>query len=439
MRRQSELAEIRGNTLKPGFLANCAALLFVGACACAVTGRAETVQKDHQPSAPVVLFPAFHFTRLKFVVTDQHVVPECPATGTFEDWFQNPNPSSEFSQICQDKLMTLIYERRHSEKGRSHFANQPGVHVRLEDFGSTASAPFYEPLYAFLEKNGYQRDKNIRVAGYDSRLTPDLGDFLERTRALIEATYHANDNTPVHLVARSNMHNMGHSLLTHTSQHWKNKYIHGFTPIAGNWAGQGIFYSVLFTGLNDVDFTPPADAESAAASARMYQSHPSSYMSAADPKVFGDQEVVLEANGRDYTPEDNMELFRDARLRVAQHLAARYIGFVKFRTPRFFPYVDVYAEKGSGLQTAVGLVLPDLTVGQVVGSSDAVFTRLGDTNQEDITNDSIEVWRNMPCFRFELTDNPDVDHFSLPSNPGVLERLLANLRRTKSTCSVDRD
>jgi lysophospholipase-3 len=85
------------------------------------------------------------------------------------------------------------------------------------------------------------------------------------------------------------------------------------------------------------------------------------------------------------------------------------------------------------------LVLPDLTVGQVVGSSNAVFTRLGDTNQEDITNDSIEVWRNMPCFRFELTDNPGVDHFSLPANPGVLERLLANLRRTKSTCSVDRE
>jgi lecithin-cholesterol acyltransferase len=72
-----------------------------------------------------------------------------------------------------------------------------------------------------------------------------------------------------------------------------------------------------------------------------------------------------------------------------------------------------------------------------VGSSNAVFTRLGDTNQEDITNDSIEVWRDMPCFRFELTDNPGVDHFSLPSNPGVLERLLVNLRRTKSTCSVE--
>jgi lecithin-cholesterol acyltransferase len=201
--------------------------------------------------------------------------------------------------------------------------------------------------------------------------------------------------------------------------------------------GQGIFYSVLFTGLNDVDFTTPADSETAAASARMYQSHPSSYMSAADPKVFGDQEVVLHAGRRDYTPEDNLELFRDARLRLPQRLASRYVGFVKFRTPPFFPYVDVYAEKGSGLQTAVGLGLPDLTVGQVVGSSNAVFTRLGDTNQEDITNDSIEVWRDLPCFRFELTDNPGVDHFSLPSNPGVLERLLVNLRRTKSTCSVE--
>jgi lecithin-cholesterol acyltransferase len=428
--------------LTPSFVRKCVALLFAGACASVVIGAvaaaAETIQNDHGQSAPVVLFPAFHFTRLKFVVTDQHVAPECPATGAFEDWFQNPNPSYEFSQACQDKLMTLMYVRRRDvQNGRSRFANQPGVHVRLEDFGSTASAPFYEPLYTFLEKNGYERDKNIRVAGYDSRLTPDLGGFLERTKALIEATYHANHNTPVHLVAHSNGPLYAQYLLTHTSQHWKNKYIHGFSPIAGNWPGQGIFYSVLFTGLNDVDFTTPADPETAAASARMYQSHPSSYMSAADPKVFGDQEIVLEAGGRDYTPEDNLQLFRDARLSLAEHLASRYVGFVKFRTPRFFPYVDVYAEKGSGLQTAVGLGLPDLTVGQVVGSSNAVFTRLGDTNQEDITNDSIEVWRDMPCFRFKLTDNPGVDHFSLPSNPGVLERLLVNLRRTKSTCSVE--
>jgi lecithin-cholesterol acyltransferase len=33
------------------------------------------------------------------------------------------------------------------------------------------------------------RNVSIRVAGYDSRLSPDLGGFLERSIALIEETY----------------------------------------------------------------------------------------------------------------------------------------------------------------------------------------------------------------------------------------------------------
>ena len=62
------------------------------------------------------------------------------------------------------------------------------------------------------------------------------------------------------------------------------------------------------------------------------------------------------------------------------------------------------------------------------------FTRDGDVNQEDITNDAVRAWQAMRCFHFGLTDNPGVDHFSLPSNPGVLSRLLAHLGRPQSRC-----
>jgi lysophospholipase-3 len=40
----------------------------------------------------------------------------------------------------------------------------------------------------------------------------------------------------------------------------------------------------------------------------------------------------------------------------------------------------------------------------------------------------------MPCFRFSLTDNPGVDHFSLPSGPNVLSRLVAALSLPPSSC-----
>jgi lecithin-cholesterol acyltransferase len=80
-------------------------------------------------------------------------------------------------------------------------------------------------------------------------------------------------------------------------------------------------------------------------------------------------------------------------------------------------------------------VLQDLSVGQVVDLPTAVFlTRDGDINQEDITNDAVRVWEAMLCFRFEFTDNGGVDHFSLPSDTAVLQRLLVNLQRPKSVC-----
>jgi lysophospholipase-3 len=404
----------------------------------AVAGQSLKISGDSHQKTPVVLFPAFHFTKLKVRVDNQSVTPGCPASGTFEDWFLNDNPSQEFSQVCQDKLLTLVYDPNPSKPMSERFSNQPGVTVELKNFGKTQSAPFYEPLYAFLEAAGYKRNENISVAGYDSRLTPDMGGFLSRTVALIEETYHENNNTRVHLVGHSNGPLYAQYVLTHTSQAWKDKFIHGFTPIAGNWPGQGLLYPVLFTGLNITDFTFPTTQANAASSATMYQSHPSSYMSSADPAAFQNQEVVVRTvqGGIEYTPADNMQLFGDAGLSLSQELAAYYIGFVKFADPASFPNVDVYAEKGSGIPTAVGLVLQNLTVGQVIDLSDPdiFIIRDGDVNQEDITNDAILVWQNMPCFRFEFTDNVGVDHFSLPSNATVLQRLLVNLQRTKSVC-----
>jgi lecithin-cholesterol acyltransferase len=386
---------------------------------------------------PVVLFPAFHFTKLLVTVHDQDAAPGCPRSGSFQDWFLNDHPSTRFSQVCEDKLLTLRYARRSHRPMAQRFSNQLGVSVRILDYGKTESAPFYEPLYQALEAAGYTRDKNIRVAGYDSRLTPDMDGFLRRTKRLIVRTFRANGHTPVHLVGHSNGPLYAQYLLTHTSRAWKHRYIHGFTPIAGNLPGQGALYPLLFTGLNIEDFTFPSTTANARSSARMYLSAPSSYMSAADPRIFGDRETVVRdaSTGRSYTPKDHRRLFHDAGLGWASPIANHYIGFVRFADPRHFPQVDVYAEKGSGIATVVGAELPNLHVGQVLDPATAhLFTRDGDVNQEDITNGAVRAWRAMRCFRFHLSDNPGVDHFSLPSDPDVLARLVADLARRRSSC-----
>lgn len=386
-------------------------------------------------NTPVVLFPAFHLTKLAVTVDHQIAAPECPGSGTFEDWFRNDHPSSTFSQVCQDKLLTLRYEENSSTPMPSRFSNPPGVNVRVLDYGKTESAPFYEALYKTLESAGYVRNKDIRVAGYDARLTPDMGGFVQRTKKLVEDTYRDNGDRPVHLVGHSNGPVYAQYLLTHTTRAWRDKYVHGFTSIAGNFPGQGLLYSVLFTGLNVEDFGYPKTKDNAASSARMYLTAPSTYMSAADPQVFADREVVVQdaSTGRAYTPRDYARLFTDAKLPLAKEIADYYTGFVTFADSRSFPYVDVDAEKGSGIATFVGARLADLTPAQVVDPS-GYITRDGDINQEDITNDAALVWRAMPCFHFSLTDNPGVDHFSLPSNPKLFSRLLGAVKRAPSRC-----
>ncbi|GAA1877812.1 hypothetical protein GCM10009753_01070 [Streptantibioticus ferralitis] len=400
-----------------------------------LTAFPDTASASPSGRTPVVLFPAFHLTKLKVRVHHQTAAPGCPRSGGFEDWYRNDHPSRLFSQVCQDKLLTLRYDANPSKPMASRFSNQPGVDVRIVDYGRTDSAPFYEPLYRALEAHGYRRDADIRVAGYDARLTPDMGGFPQRTRALIEDTYRDNGNRPVHLIGHSNGPLYAQYLLTHMSRAWRDKYIHGFTPIAGNFPGQGLLYPVLFTGLNVQDFGYPTTGDNAESSARMYLSAPSSYMSASDPKVFRNREVVVQntSTGRRYTPRDYPELFADAGLPVAKAIADHYVGFVRFTDARSFPDVDVYAERGSGLATTVGARLANLTPGQIVKPGQ-FLNRDGDSNQEDITNEAVLAWRAMPCHRFSLTDNRGVDHFSLPGSQHVLDRLLAHLGEPRSHC-----
>jgi lecithin-cholesterol acyltransferase len=384
---------------------------------------------------PVVLFPAFHLTRLGVTVHNQKVDRACPRSGSFEDWYENPRPGTRFSQVCRDELMTLRYNPNPKLPMPRRFSDQPGVTVKVIDYGQTASAPYYRSMYRALARAGYTADLNIRVAGYDARLTPDQGGFLRRAISLIEQTYRSNNEQPVELVGHSNGPLYAQYLLTHTSRAWRHKYIHGFTPIAGNFPGQGSLYSIVFTGLNIEKFSYPITHANAVSSARMYLTSPATYMSAADPAVFGRREVVLRDSftGVRYTPADYRRLFADANLPVARQIADYYVGFVKFRSPRDFPDVDVTAEKGSGIPTVVGAVLPSFAVGQTVKPS-ALLNRSGDINQEDITNNAIRVWKAMRCYRFTLTDNPGVNHFALPVNRKVLGRLIADVRRPRSRC-----
>src|SRR6478752_9787036 len=121
-------------------------LLGAAAACLAVAGvfPASGMASDSGPSTqrtPVVLFPAFHFTKLLVTVRGQNVAPGCPRSGTFQDWFLNDHPSKRFSQVCEDKLLTLRYARHSHKPWPKRFSNQRGVPVRILHYGKTESAP----------------------------------------------------------------------------------------------------------------------------------------------------------------------------------------------------------------------------------------------------------------------------------------------------------
>src|SRR6476469_3126298 len=111
-------------------------------------GASASKPRQEGGLTPIVLFPAFHFTRLLVTVHDQRVDPACPRSGSFEDFFPHLAPSTTFSQVCRDELTTLSY-RPHGA-WRERFRDPKGVHVSIEDYGSVASSPFYEPMYEAL-------------------------------------------------------------------------------------------------------------------------------------------------------------------------------------------------------------------------------------------------------------------------------------------------
>ena len=167
----------------------------------------------------------------------------------------------------------------------------------------------------------------------------------------------------------------------------------------------------------------------------MYQTWPAMHSMLADPAVFPKEVVVIRIQGgKQYTAQDHQQLFQDAGMPLARELADAYIGFIQFATPEFYPNVDIYVEKGSGISTLAGVELKELKVATHASNVSKPLWRDGDGEIEDIANDSIRVWEKMPCYHFEFNDNPGVGHGLLPYNSDVLQRLLTHLRQPRSVC-----
>ena len=112
-------------------------------------GAGATSARKHQAAlTPIVVFPAYHFTRLIVTAHNQRVDAACPRSGSFEDFFPDTAPSSTFSQVCRDELMTLSY-RPHGA-WQTRFSDPQGVDVEIAEVAESL-----RPLYLdYLRQHG---------------------------------------------------------------------------------------------------------------------------------------------------------------------------------------------------------------------------------------------------------------------------------------------
>jgi lysophospholipase-3 len=78
-----------------------ALLLGLAAMTALVASSSLAATKRPKPLTPVVLFPAFHFTKLEVTVHNQTVAPGCPRSGNFEDYYENPHPSTRSRRYAE--------------------------------------------------------------------------------------------------------------------------------------------------------------------------------------------------------------------------------------------------------------------------------------------------------------------------------------------------
>ena len=162
--------------------------------------------------------------------------------------------------------------------------NNPGVDIRIPDFGNSTSVEWIDPSKASagnyfatiaesILKFGYERNVSLRGAPYDFRKAPsrnfhlfsfylcvintiykfvdELQEYFVNMKSLVEDTFTKTNGQKIVFITHSMGSPMTLYFLNRQTQEWKNKYIKTWISLAGCWSGtikalkvfaQGMFY-----------------------------------------------------------------------------------------------------------------------------------------------------------------------------------------------------
>ncbi|GAQ78646.1 lecithin-cholesterol acyltransferase [Klebsormidium nitens] len=406
---------------------------------------------------PVIIFPGFSYSRLRITVNATFAAPDIPdcraSTPTTFDFFYGFDPATiPFSEECIFRMLEPIYTNS-SGALSNRFSPQPGVQVSLPYHGTTLclgalpnGTTEWDSLISQFKARGLRDGETLRVACYDWRASPNVDlipdqPLIPLVKSMIEDAYEKQNGTRVFLIGHSNGPVYAQHFLNQMDTAWKEKYVQGLIAYAGNWPGQGYFYSYFLAGLT----IQPEYMGLNPATARSMATFPSTYSFAANPAIFTDENdiEIVRTSVRSYRVSDAKQLLIDAGYGTKE--LEFYDLFNGAVTPNEWPGVNVHEFFGTNLKTEVGTVY---SVPASIGlESSGSLTRLGDMNQEDIVNDStLELWQKAAAkaenCRFSATELDRVNHFQYLSQRtviGITVRLMTVKRDVESVCEPGDD
>ena len=395
-------------------------LLFAFAC-CVTLLSVEALN-------PIVFFPGYSLSKLNVQVQGGNL-PGCPSSGSFVASFGMTIPQNGFNATCMWKYMDIL-NYPVGRSGQLRFRNRDDVTITMPgrengDATQCVGSDAYSSMFDFFRGKGYVLGGNqatFRAACWDWRIDPSNDvisgpSFVQNTINVVKSAYNSAGRQKVYLMAHSNGPMMTLHFLNSVTQEFKNKYIAGFIPLSGNFAGQGLFIAVFLQGFLVSDFSFSKETVD------VQQRWTQNYFSLPQPEVFSgsNNEIVLEVVSPSSTFEVSSSSF-DRFFRATgndfglQHWRD-YIGLIGPSTP---PFVPTWAFWGDGLDTAVGIKIDSFSANNIVD----FFLKPGDTNQEHVTNASPDAWlTSMKPGCYHGYPQYGVTHFDLPVNQTVLNQI----------------
>lgn len=320
-----------------------------------VEERAKVLKTTAKPTTldPVIFFPGLTGSSFETKFSKSSV-PSAFCTKN-RDWFRIwVDAAQMLTPACFLDTMMIFYDA-----ATDSYSNTKGVEIRPLGFGDVSGFEYLAYLYGSplsildayhdfvttMKSAGYTPGVNFRGATYDWRLpTPKLYEqgFGDKVKALIEETYTANGNKPVHILAHSMGGPTSLYFLNSQTDAWKAKYIKSYIPIAAPWSGSPNGFRAILSG---EDLSLPINGEQFRLLFRSMTRNSGGTIELlpnTNPEFWPTDKVFVKTPTREYTLADVQALFQDAGTPVTGSIYNKVGNFLNSLEPPNVPTHCIY-------------------------------------------------------------------------------------------------